>query len=194
MAALTMSFDREACRYAAAVQTNGHRVEMITPSNLKSMMVPLFKQWIAKVGGNKGPDHIYYFRDGVSEGQFSQVLEQEVDMMKKILVDTFGPPAGNVSCIRISRQIFTDNYRSNGLLLCAPNAITFASSPRRMMDKLEIRTVIHSQVPWLSMMLHIRSSMTSTYLPIRQFRVLLDQCITRSFATKPNATQMSSRR
>jgi len=57
MAALTMSFDRDACRYAAAVQTNGHRVEMITTNNIQSMMMPLFDRWITKVGGGKTGTH-----------------------------------------------------------------------------------------------------------------------------------------
>ena len=37
-----------------------------------------------------GPAHIYYFRDGVSEGQYAHVLNQEVEDMKKSLADTFG--------------------------------------------------------------------------------------------------------
>ncbi|KAE9369735.1 Piwi-domain-containing protein [Stipitochalara longipes BDJ] len=90
MAALTMSFDQNACRYAAAVQTNGHRVEMITPGNIRSMMIPLFEQWVAKVGGGRGPQHIYYFRDGVSEGQYSHVLNNELSQMKEALVEKYG--------------------------------------------------------------------------------------------------------
>jgi eukaryotic translation initiation factor 2C len=54
MAAITMSFDRDACRYAAAVQTNGRRVEMISPANIRGMFIPLFRQWITKVGGGQG--------------------------------------------------------------------------------------------------------------------------------------------
>jgi len=97
MAALTMSFDTQGCRYAAAVQTNGYRVEMITTSNLKTMMIPLVRQWITKVGGGKGPEHIYYFRDGVSEGQYAHVLNQEVADMKKLMSEAFGPSADAVN-------------------------------------------------------------------------------------------------
>lgn len=97
MAALTMSMDTFACRYAAAVQTNGSRVEMITKENIKSMMVPLFRQWVQRVGKGQGPAHIYYFRDGVSEGQFEHVLNQEVAQMKEVLKESFGPPAAAVS-------------------------------------------------------------------------------------------------
>ncbi|PSS06975.1 hypothetical protein M430DRAFT_271769 [Amorphotheca resinae ATCC 22711] len=96
MAALTMSFDKDACRYAAAVQTNGYRVEMITPQNIKTMMLPLFQQWISKVGGGQGPQHIYYFRDGVSEGQYTHVLNQEVKDMKAALAEKFGPRASTI--------------------------------------------------------------------------------------------------
>lgn len=96
MAAITMSFDQECLRYAAAVQTNGYRVEMITESNIKSMIVPLFRKWIQKVGGGRGPQHIYYFRDGVSEGQYAHVLDQEVHDIKKALVEAFGAPAANI--------------------------------------------------------------------------------------------------
>lgn len=96
MAALTMSFDQNACRYAAAVQTNGHRVEMITTNNIRTMMLPLFEQWIQKVGGGRGPGHIYYFRDGVSEGQYSQVLNNEVKDMKDALGEKYGVNGTNV--------------------------------------------------------------------------------------------------
>ncbi|KAI9643730.1 Protein argonaute [Ciborinia camelliae] len=100
MACLTMSMDSTACRYAAAVQTNGHRVEMVSKDNIKSMMIPLFRQWIAKVGKGSGPQHIYYFRDGVSEGQFEHVINQEVKDMKDALGEAFGPSAATVShCI-----------------------------------------------------------------------------------------------
>ncbi len=95
MAALTMSMDQEACRYAAAVQTNGYRVEMIATENIRSMMMPLFTYWVANVGGGRGPSHIYYFRDGVSEGQYLHVLEQEVKDMKAVIKDRY--PGANVS-------------------------------------------------------------------------------------------------
>jgi len=97
MAALTMSFDKDACRYAAAVQTNGHRIEMITTNNIRTMMMPLFGQWVSKVGGGAGPSHIYYFRDGVSEGQYAHVLNQEVKDMKAAIASQYGAASAGVS-------------------------------------------------------------------------------------------------
>jgi eukaryotic translation initiation factor 2C len=96
MAALTMSFDQNACRYAAGVQTNGYGVEMITEANIKQLFIGMFTKWLHKVGGDSGPAHIYYFRDGVSEGQYGHVLKQEVAVMKRLLVEKFGPPAAGV--------------------------------------------------------------------------------------------------
>ncbi|KUJ10732.1 eukaryotic translation initiation factor-like protein 2C 2 [Mollisia scopiformis] len=98
MAAITVSMDQICCRFAAAVQTNGHRVEMITKNNISTMLMPLIKQWQnnAKIGGGRIPQHIYYFRDGVSEGQYAQVLNQEVKHMKECMIETFGAEAANV--------------------------------------------------------------------------------------------------
>ncbi|KAI4149004.1 MAG: hypothetical protein LQ341_001433 [Variospora aurantia] len=83
-AAMTVSMDKFAARYAAGVQTNGYRVEMISTRNLNDMLTPLFREWMMNVNGGRLPDHVYYFRDGVSEGQFTNVLKTEVADMKEI--------------------------------------------------------------------------------------------------------------
>jgi eukaryotic translation initiation factor 2C len=94
MAAITMSMDREAARYAAAVQTNGNRVEMVTPMNMRSMLTDLFSYWVRAVGGGRGPTNVYYFRDGVSEGQYTHVISQEVSEVKKLFKELY--PEGDV--------------------------------------------------------------------------------------------------
>ncbi|KAK5734619.1 Protein argonaute [Elasticomyces elasticus] len=85
MAALTCSMDRLAIRYAAACQTNGYRVEMMTTENINEMLKPMMQSWVAGPGGGKFPSRIIYFRDGVSEGQYAHVLQQEVQDMKALL-------------------------------------------------------------------------------------------------------------
>lgn len=87
MAAMTVSMDKIAARYAAAVETNGHRVEMIATRNIEDMLKPLFQHWAETVGGGRMPQHVYYFRDGVSEGQYQAVLKAEVADIKRILHD-----------------------------------------------------------------------------------------------------------
>ncbi|RDA87368.1 hypothetical protein CP532_6980 [Ophiocordyceps camponoti-leonardi (nom. inval.)] len=83
-AAMTMSVDRDATRYAAMVETNGYRVEMLTSANVHFLFGQLADQWKT---GHEGqfPKHIIYFRDGVSEGQFAQVLDQEVGEIRSFL-------------------------------------------------------------------------------------------------------------
>jgi len=85
MAALTVSMDKLGIRYAAACETNGYRVEMITTDNINSMLKPLISTWSRTIGGGKMPSRIMYFRDGVSEGQYQHVLQQEVQDMKALL-------------------------------------------------------------------------------------------------------------
>lgn len=90
-AAMTMSVDRDATRYAALVESNGYRVEMLTPANVRFMFGQLANYW--REGHNNGfPAHIMYFRDGVGEGQFAQVLDQEIAEIKSFLRDKV--PAG----------------------------------------------------------------------------------------------------
>lgn len=84
-AAITMSMDRLAARYSAAVETNGIRVEMIATRNMEDMIKPLIQNWQENVGGGRLPEHVYYFRDGVSEGQYQNVLNHEVGDIKRIM-------------------------------------------------------------------------------------------------------------
>ncbi|OQO01680.1 hypothetical protein B0A48_12717 [Cryoendolithus antarcticus] len=85
MAALTVSMDALGARYSASVQTNGHRVEMITTENINSILKPQIQHWVQTVGNGRFPQRIIYMRDGVSEGQYRHVLEQEVHDIKALL-------------------------------------------------------------------------------------------------------------
>ena len=83
MAAVTVSMDKFGARYAAACQSNGSRVEMISTWNMEDMLRPLFVEWCTKLGG-MFPQHVIYMRDGVSEGQFQHVLHQELRDLKAV--------------------------------------------------------------------------------------------------------------
>lgn len=83
-AAITVSMDEICARYAAAAETNGIRAEIITTKNIEKMLTPLIEHWKRTVGGGKLPGHVYYFRDGVSAGQYQAVLNCEVEAMKQL--------------------------------------------------------------------------------------------------------------
>ena len=59
MAAMATSLDRTCSRYGVAVQSNGHRVEMIKSSNIHEMLRPLVSRWITNVGQGRPPRHLY---------------------------------------------------------------------------------------------------------------------------------------
>ncbi|KAK2773705.1 hypothetical protein FQN52_004512 [Onygenales sp. PD_12] len=85
MAAMTVSMDQFGGRYTAGCETNGEHVEIITQANITSILKPLIGRWVRTVGQGKFPQYIYYFRDGVSEGQFQHVLQQEIPFIKSLL-------------------------------------------------------------------------------------------------------------
>jgi hypothetical protein len=79
---------------------------MITPANINGGFMTLFNYWVQNF--KRGPDHIYYFRDGVSEGQYNHVLDQEVKNMKDAIVAAYGDKAASVSV-----PIFTSPISAN---------------------------------------------------------------------------------
>ncbi len=87
-AAMCVSMDKDAAVYDAAVQTNGWGVEVLQPANMHSMLGPLAVKW--RQSNKATPQHVFYIRDGVSEGQFAHVMEFEVEEMKKVFKEHIG--------------------------------------------------------------------------------------------------------
>ena len=86
LAAMSVSADQWGMRYWGACDCNGDRVEIINRANIDIMFTPLLREWMSTVGGGRAPDNVYYFRDGVSQGQFEHVLKREVFAMRAILM------------------------------------------------------------------------------------------------------------
>ncbi|KAK4100369.1 Piwi-domain-containing protein [Parathielavia hyrcaniae] len=87
-AAMCVSMDKDAAIYDAAVETNGWGVEILQPANMHSMLGPLAVRWC---NNNKTrPQHVFYMRDGVSEGQFAHVMEFEVEVMRQVFKEHIG--------------------------------------------------------------------------------------------------------
>ena len=83
MAAMSVSWDKDASKYSAFCQTNGFRQEIVQSVRMQSMFDGALRKW-CEVMACKMPTNVFYFRDGVSEGQFSQVMDHEVSELKKI--------------------------------------------------------------------------------------------------------------
>ncbi|KAI2631219.1 Piwi domain-containing protein [Xylaria nigripes] len=82
MAAMTVSMDKTATRYAAACETNGWRDEVLRSTTANTLFPRLLRQWMKY--NRTVPEHVYYFRDGIDEGQFQAVVETEVDSLRRI--------------------------------------------------------------------------------------------------------------
>ena len=86
MAAVTISMDRDATRYMAVCETNGYRTEVLTPARVREMFPDAVRRWCKQM--KCAPQHVFYFRDGVAEGQFAQVMRYEVEEVRKAIEDT----------------------------------------------------------------------------------------------------------
>src|ERR1051325_527171 len=80
IAAMCASMDAKASRYAASIRVQTGRQEVI--NDLADMVKELLKTFYLTCG--RKPERILFYRDGVSEGQFSQVLENETMAIKGI--------------------------------------------------------------------------------------------------------------
>lgn len=74
IAALVASMDAHPSRYSATVRVQQHRQEIIAElaSMVREMLIQFYKSTRFK------PQRIIFYRDGVSEGQFQQVLHHEL--------------------------------------------------------------------------------------------------------------------
>ncbi|KAI9497727.1 Piwi domain-containing protein [Zychaea mexicana] len=78
VAAVTASMDARASRYASAIRVQANRTEII--ADLGSMVKELLKSFYQSCG--QKPERILFYRDGVSEGQFNEVVAKEVKDIK----------------------------------------------------------------------------------------------------------------
>lgn len=78
VAAVTASMDARASRYASAIRVQANRIEII--ADLGNMVKELLKSFYQTCG--QKPERILFYRDGVSEGQFKEVLQSEVSQIR----------------------------------------------------------------------------------------------------------------
>ncbi|KAF9896641.1 argonaute 1, partial [Lobosporangium transversale] len=78
IASLVGSMDSKAARYAATVRVQTAKTETI--ADLGGMVVELLRTFYQTCG--QKPERILFYRDGVSEGQFAEVLRSEVSSVR----------------------------------------------------------------------------------------------------------------
>ncbi|XP_026759206.1 protein argonaute-2 isoform X2 [Galleria mellonella] len=83
IAAVVGSMDAHPSRYAATVRVQQHRQEIV--HEMSSMVQELLIMFYKSTGGFK-PHRIIMYRDGISEGQFLQVLQHELTAVREACI------------------------------------------------------------------------------------------------------------
>ncbi|AQK63824.1 protein argonaute 12 isoform X4 [Zea mays] len=129
IAAVVASMDwPQVAKYRCLVSSQGHREEIITDlftqvkdpqkglingGMIRELLVSFYK-----ANGSRKPSRIIFYRDGVSEGQFSQVLLYEVDAIRKAcasLEEGYLPP---ITFIVVQKRhhtrLFPEDHHAHG--------------------------------------------------------------------------------
>jgi eukaryotic translation initiation factor 2C len=88
-------------RFAAIANTNGTRTECISKQNITKFFLTLMRTF--KMCTRKKPDQIVYFRDGVSESQYGQIIRFELEAIKQAchkLAPDYNPKFTVVICTK----------------------------------------------------------------------------------------------
>ncbi|RYP84879.1 hypothetical protein DL769_001073 [Monosporascus sp. CRB-8-3] len=84
---LVASIDKDLGQWPASAWAQAGRVEMLD-KNLENAFVERLRLW-QRHNQNRLPENIIIFRDGVSEGQFEQVLKKELPYMRAACKSTY---------------------------------------------------------------------------------------------------------
>jgi eukaryotic translation initiation factor 2C len=110
LATMTASIDGLGARYAAVAANQGHRVEMIEQA--ARMAERLLTQFRNET--RTDPEKIIYLRDGVSEGQYDQVLQLEANAIYTEAQRLVGPGRRVTLTVIIVRKRHHTSFFSTG--------------------------------------------------------------------------------
>lgn len=83
---MCISNDAHGVSYMGGGEGNGDRIEIIKDVTMRFILKPLLLEWAATIGdGKQVPSYVYYFRDGVSESEYVEIINREVPCMRKLL-------------------------------------------------------------------------------------------------------------
>lgn len=115
IAAIVASMDNKLSQYSAHISAQTSRKEMIT--DVVEGMMNLFRAY-QKRNGNKMPQHIIVYRDGVADGQFDQVIIKELPLIKQA----------------VAMLGFTDDRVKIAVVICQKGHHTRANYSERLAD------------------------------------------------------------
>ena len=107
IAAVVASIDEHYAQWPGSIRCQDSKKEMV--STLKEMMQERLKLWISR--NNRGPGKILIYRDGVSEGQYKTVLEDELVQIREACKEIYGHrPQPKINIIVVGKRHHTRFY------------------------------------------------------------------------------------
>ncbi|KAH0562950.1 hypothetical protein GP486_002483 [Trichoglossum hirsutum] len=107
IAGVVASVDRRLAQWPASIRLQTSRVEMV--EELGEMITERLRVWKLKNGGEL-PDRILVYRDGVSEGQYGEVLTKELPSIRKACEAMYSAKKPKISIIIVGKRHHTRFY------------------------------------------------------------------------------------
>ncbi|CAN8071716.1 unnamed protein product [Agarophyton chilense] len=102
IAALVGSRDRQGLQFSSSLRTQAARQEMI--SEIGEMFKEVYQVWFNNFGRKVHAQKIIMFRDGVSEGQFEEVMQRELQAIRGACVQIGDKMRPNITYIIVTKR------------------------------------------------------------------------------------------
>ena len=105
------TYDQYLCKYYTQASPQGQKGQEIISSNI---LQEYFGSALAAYKSyNEGqlPDHIFIYRDGVGDSMRKQVIQYELEQLKKILTDEYDTQSGKAKIPDITLTIVNKRVR-----------------------------------------------------------------------------------
>lgn len=99
VAGMVASVDSALGQWPAELKVQTSRQEMV--ADLDGMLKACLRRWV-RTSKKPYPENIIVYRDGVSEGQYDKVINQELPLLKKACQETYPPDMTKKALPRIS--------------------------------------------------------------------------------------------
>lgn len=112
IAGIVASTDATLSQFPGKLQIQERRKEMV--SNLDDLLLTRLKLWSSRNGGRL-PENILVYRDGVSEGQYQAVLDEEFPQLRKACEEAYPPSdirrgVPNITIVIVGKRHHTRFY------------------------------------------------------------------------------------
>ena len=113
IAAVVASIDDRFAQFPGSIRCQESKQEMV--STLKEMMQERLKLWINQ--NKRGPVKILIYRDGVSEGQYKTVLEDELKQIREACKEIYGQrPQPKITIVVVGKRHHTRFYPTDAAI------------------------------------------------------------------------------